>query len=107
MPFSIKIVELMWRFNDLYKIRNIMARLCKAQRAGNSDMIRADPTPQDYKEADWWMAWISMPDTIQALNGKSKNPSPLVPVKVEGLMCVQGRLTPRALKMQACTRCIA
>ena len=100
IPFAVKVIKVMWFSNKLRRVQGVLARLINAQRNQNSSMIEENPSPRDYKEADWWMAWVSMPETVQALETKGKQPSPLVPFMAEGLMCVRGRMTPRAMRQQ-------
>ena len=101
MPFAVKVLRVMWRFNDLARVRGTMARLCNAQRNGSSSFITETPSARDYKEGDWWLHWLSMPDTVKAINkAKGKNESTLCPFWVENLLVARGRLTPRAMKVQ-------
>ena len=100
LPFAVKVMRVMWRWNKLSLVRRTMARLCHAQRYGDSSLIEQEPSPKDFREADWWMRWLSMPDTLQALKNKRKEDSSLTPFWSEGLLVVRGRLTPKSMKTQ-------
>ena len=60
------------------------------------DGCSLDPTVQDYADADWWMAWVSMADTLSAI--KDMKNSPLLPFWSGGLLVTHGAFKQTSLE---------
>ena len=95
-PFAKKVKEVMDWSNNLQKVRGCLARVIQAIKMKSRDGCSLDPTVQDYADADWWMAWVSMADTLSAI--KDMKNSPLLPFWSGGLLVTHGAFKQTSLE---------
>ena len=89
------LVQIQFYSDDIKKVKGIMARLAKAARTGEIDMITTQPDPEDYEKAAYWLCLLARDDTADLL--RSDTGKSLCPFVREGLYVTRGRLGTRAM----------
>ena len=80
---------------DWNKVRRVAARICRALQSGDRMKIAESPEAKDFRNADWLIAVVSMTETVQYIKNIATHP--LVPVVLDGLLRVSGRMTAHSM----------